>query len=358
MAAWKLPDLLQGMLDLKASDLLLTVGTPPQYRVHGHLQAAGEGALTPEDTERFAAEVLGGGRRAELFEKRKSADLSHALGDRARFRVNVFRQKGFAALALRHISTVIPSYEDLGLPETLHEFSAQPFGLILITGPTGSGKSTTLAAMLDEVNRKRAAHIICVEDPIEYLHTHKGCTVEQIEIGEDSLSFKDAMRHLFRQTPDVIMVGEMRDPETIALALTLAETGHLVLATLHTQDTSNAINRIVDSFPADQQPQVLMQLSMTLVGICSQQLLRTRRADRRVLACEVMKATGAIRNLIREGSVQQLYSVVQTGRAEGMISMEESLRQLVALDLIDEATAINRSFRPKEMVRLLRSKYP
>ena len=353
--AIEIPVLLEEMVRRTASDLILTVGAPPQMRIHGLLTPWGDRQLTREDT-RQAAESLMNERQRRIFEERGSADLATALGETARFRVHVFRQQGAVALAIRQISTRIPPFESLGLPESVREFANAPFGLVLITGPAGSGKSTTLAALIDHINHHRRGHVICLEDPIEYVHRHVHCTIEQIEIGEDAPSFSEALRNVFRQTPDVIMVGEMRDPETIALALTLAETGHLILATLHTQDTSNAINRIVDSFPSDQQQQVLMQLSMTLVGICSQQLLITRDRSRRVLACEVLKATTAVRNLIREGAIQQIYSVLQMSRGEGMQTMEDSLWQLCALGLITEEQALSRSGRPKEMMRILQLK--
>jgi len=338
-----------------ASDLVLTAGTPPQMRLHGLLTPSNPTPLTADDTREMAASLMNE-RQRRIFEERGSVDLAAALGEMVRFRVHVFRQRGAIALAIRQIAAKIPPFESLGLPESVREFAMAPFGLVLITGPAGSGKSTTLAALIDHINHHRQGHVICLEDPIEYVHRHLRCTVEQIEIGEDAPSFNEALRNVFRQTPDIIMVGEMRDRETIALALTLAETGHLILATLHTQDTSNAINRVVDTFPSDQQDQIRMQLSMSLVGICSQQLLRARDGSRRVMACEVLKATSAVRNLIREGAVQQLYSVLQTSRGEGMQTMEDSLWQLVALGLITEDQALGRSGRPKEMLRILRAK--
>lgn len=356
MAAVNVTDLLEEMYRRGASDLILTVGAPPQMRIHGQMQPVRDEALGPGDTHAVAQGLMNDRLRA-MFEAKGSTDLATALGDLVRFRVHIFRQQGAVALAIRQISSKIPPFESLGLPEVVREFAMAPFGLVLVTGPAGSGKSTTLAAMIDHINRHRQGHVICIEDPIEYVHRHGGCTIEQIEIGEDAPTFTEALRNVFRQAPDVIMVGEMRDLETIALALTLAETGHLILATLHTQDTSNAVNRVVDTFPSEQQEQIHMQLSMSLVGIVSQQLLITRDRDRRVLACEVLKATSAVRNLIREGAVQQLYSVLQTSRGEGMQSMEESLRQLHALGLVTEEQALGRSSRPKEMLRMIRTKF-
>ncbi len=356
MAAENVTDLLEEMHRRGASDLILTVGTPPQMRINGQLMPVRKEPLGRDDTKAIAYGMMDGRLRG-IFEAKGSTDLATSLGDLVRFRVHVFRQQGAIALAIRQISAKIPTFESLGLPEVVREFAMAPFGLVLVTGPAGSGKSTTLAAMIDHINRNRQGHVICIEDPIEYVHRHGGCTVEQIEIGEDAPTFTEALRNVFRQTPDVIMVGEMRDLETIALALTLAETGHLILATLHTQDTANAVNRIVDSFPSDQQAQIFMQLSMSLVGIVSQQLLITKDRSRRVMACEVLRATSAVRNQIREGAVQQLYSVLQTSRGEGMQSMEESLRQMHALGLISDEQAMSRSSRPKEMQRMLRTKF-
>jgi len=355
MAAVNITALLEDMVRRGASDLILTVGAPPQMRIHGQMQPVRPEVLDPPDT-RAVADLLMNDRLRGVFEAKGSADLATSLPSGIRFRVHVFRQQGSVALALRQISSKIPSFESLGLPEVVRDFATAPFGLVLVTGPAGSGKSTTLAAMIDHINRHRQGHVICIEDPIEYAHRHGGCTIEQIEIGEDAPSFTDALRNVFRQTPDVIMVGEMRDLETIALALTLAETGHLILATLHTQDTSNAVNRIVDTFPAEQQEQIHMQLSMSLVGIISQQLIIARERDRRVLACEVLRATSAVRNLIREGAVQQLYSVLQTSRSDGMQSMEESLRQLHTHGFITEEQALSRSSKPKEMMRMIRTR--
>ncbi|MCX7819418.1 MAG: PilT/PilU family type 4a pilus ATPase [Kiritimatiellae bacterium] len=348
-------ELLAEMVRLGASDLVLTVGAPPQMRVHGLLTPWGDRPLSRDDTRQLAQSFMQD-RHWVSFDERGSADLAASLDDTARFRVHVFKQQGAVALAIRQIATQIPPFEALGLPASVRDFAMAPFGLVLITGPAGSGKSTTLAALIDHINHHRQGHVICLEDPIEYVHRHRRCTIEQIEIGEDAPTFAEALRNVFRQTPDVIMVGEMRDRETIALALTLAETGHLILATLHTQDTANAINRVVDTFPADQQQQILMQLSMTLVGICSQQLLIATDHRRRVLACEVLKANSAIRNLIREGAIQQIYSVLQIGRGEGMQTMEDSLWQLHALGLITEEQAMSRSGRPKEMQRLLQTR--
>lgn len=335
-----------------ASDLILTVGAPPQLRVLGRLQKVGDQSLTREDTERLALSVLNEDQ-ARLLREQRSIDLSRGFPGLSRFRFNIFYQRDSLSMAARLIPFRIPSFQELGLPDCAREFSLRPQGLILVTGPAGSGKSTTLAAMINHINEQRGVHIICIEDPIEYLHTHHRSVVEQREIHADAHSFSDALRSVFRQSPDVIMIGEMRDLETMQLALTLAETGHLILATLHTQDTVHAINRIVDVFPPQHQQQVFTQLSMVLSGIISQALLVTADNSRRVLACEVMNVTGAIRNMIREHQLQQIYSVIQTGRVEGMTTMNESLKQLVMNGLIEPQTAMDRSPRARELARML-----
>ncbi len=295
---------------------------------------------------------MGKTRFADL-QARKSADFSKGYEGLCRFRFNFFYQRDSIAVAIRAIPFSIPPFNELGLPEIVKDFALRPNGLVLITGPAGSGKSTTLATMLDYINRTRRVHVVCIEDPIEYLHQHNQSVINQREIGEDAHSFSDALRSVFRQSPDVIMVGEMRDLETMQLVLSLAETGHLILATLHTQDTTHAINRIVDVFPPAQQQQIYTQLAMVLVGVVSQQLLITSDGQRRALACEVMNVNNAIRNLIREVQIQQVYSVIQTGRADGMITMNDSLKELCDTGLIDISTAMSRSPRPKELARML-----
>jgi len=303
----------------------------------------------------MALHVLGEERMAQLAAQR-SLDISKGVEGLSRFRFNFFYQRDAIAAAIRAIPFAIPPFEELGLPPIVREFAMRPHGLVLITGPAGMGKSTTLAAMLDHINQHRRVHVVCIEDPIEYLHHHKQSVIEQREIGTDALSFTDALRSVFRQSPDVIMVGEMRDLETMQLALSLAETGHLILATLHTQDTTHAVNRIVDVFPPAQQQQVYTQLSMVLVGVVSQLLIFTRDGSRRVPACEVLNVNHAIRNLIREQQVQQIYSVIQTGKSEGMTTMNDSLRELCTCGLIDATVALSRSPRPKELARDLHLK--
>jgi len=344
--------LLRQMCDSGASDLLLTVGTPPQLRIHGSLEPFGTDPLHAEETAQLAYSLLNQ-QEVEKLKTRRSLDFSHGITGVARFRVNIYYQRDSIAMAIRVIPFEIPSFDELGIPAVAKEFALRPHGLILITGPAGSGKSTTVASMINHINDTRNVHIVCIEDPIEYIHAHRRSVIDQREIGEDAVSFSDALRSVFRQSPDVIMVGEMRDLETIALVLTLAETGHLIMATLHTQDTTHAVARIVDVFPTGQQQQVYTQLSQVLVGVISQQLIMTRDESARVLASEVMNVDNAIRNLIREKQVQQIYSVIQTGKASGMVTMNESLASLFFDDRITEEAALMRSPRPKELMRLL-----
>jgi twitching motility protein PilT len=325
---------------------------PPQFRVNGVMEPFQMEPIDAATLERIAFSVLGEARM-ERLRADKSVDYSKGYEGLSRFRFNFFYQRDSIAAAVRQIPFVIPPFEDLGLPEIVKQFAVRPCGLVLITGPAGSGKSTTLAAMLNYINETRRLHIVCIEDPIEYLHHHKQSVINQREIGADAHSFSDALRSVFRQSPDVIMVGEMRDLETMQLALSLAETGHLILATLHTQDSTHAINRIVDVFPPAQQQQIYAQLAMVLVGVVSQQLLITKDRSRRVLACEVMNVNNAIRHLIREMQVQQVYSVVQTGRSEGMITMNDSLKELCDRGLVDGETALSRSPRAKDLARML-----
>ena len=350
-----LEDLLREMCKRKASDLLLTVGASPQLRINGTLVPSSFPQMDGAMIERVAFNVLGE-QRMEVLQARKSVDFSKGYEGLSRFRFNFYYQRDSIAAAIRVIPFEIPPFEDLGLPEVVREFSLRPHGLVLITGAAGSGKSTTLAAMLDYINTNRRVHIVCLEDPVEYLHHHKQSVIDQREIGADAHSFGQALHSVFRQSPDVIMVGEMRDLETVQLVLSLAETGHLIMGTLHTQDTTHAINRIVDVFPPAQQQQIYTQLSMVLVGIVSQQLLVSSDGTRRVMACEIMNVNQAIRNLIREMQVQQLYSAVQTGRSEGMVTMNDSLKALLGKGLIDLGTAMSRFPRPKELARMMELK--
>ncbi len=356
VSGFTIQQLLGLLQDRGGSDLILTAGQRPQLRVLGALEPVETTPLTAEQSRELAYSLLEPAQ-IQALETTRYLDFSKAFGT-ARFRFSVYHQRDSVALAARLIPSQIPSFAELGLPPVIAELASLPHGLVLITGPAGSGKSTTLAAMLDYINHRRQAHIICIEDPIEYIHQHERCTIAQREIGTDARSFPEALRSVFRQTPDVIMIGEMRDLETMQLALTLAETGHLILSTLHTQDATHAVNRIADSFPSNQQEQVYMQLSLVLMGVVSQQLLRTKDMRRRVLACEVMKVNHAIRNLIREAEVQQIYSVIQTGKADDMTTMNESLLQLCRLDLVDTDTALARSPRPKELRQLLELRVP
>ncbi|HMP75840.1 MAG TPA: PilT/PilU family type 4a pilus ATPase [Kiritimatiellia bacterium] len=345
-------NILAEMDRLGASDVIVTAGTPPQLRVLGSLQPMGDAPLTAADTERICLSMLTPEQATELRTNR-SLDLSRSFPNLPRFRFNLFHQRDAMGLVARLIASRIPSFDELGLPPVIRDMALRPHGLILVTGPAGSGKSTTLAAMIDYVNERRGSHIVCIEDPIEFLHHHKRSVVEQREVGQDAHSFSGALRDVFRQSPDIIMIGEMRDLETMQLALTLAETGHLILATLHTQDTVHAINRMVDVFPPAQQQQVYTQLSMVLSAVITQALLVSSDGRRRLLAYEVMNVTPAIRNLIREMQLQQIHAVIQTGRADHMITMNDTLKQLVQDGHITSDVAMARSPRPKELARML-----
>jgi twitching motility protein PilT len=349
--------ILEAMAAAGASDVILTVGAPPQFRVLGALRPWGDRPLQPADTERLILSLLNS-EQAELFRKTRTLDFSRGFDELGRFRFNTYYQREAMALVARMIPARIPSFMELGLPEIVRDLALRPHGLVLVTGPAGSGKSTTLAAMIDYMNKHRQVHVVCIEDPIEYLHRHEQSVIDQREIHQDARSFQEALRSVFRQSPDVIMIGEMRDLETMQLALTLAETGHLILATLHTQDTVHAINRIVDVFPPDHQQQIYTQLAMVLTAVLSQSLLVTTDNARRVLAYEVLNVTGAVRNLIRERQMQQVYSVIQTGKADGMITMNEVLKQHVMRGVVDQGLALERSPRPRELARMLGVQLP
>lgn len=353
--SWRMDELLAELCRREGSDLLLTTGAPPKFRINGELMAFSLQPLDADATHRLAFSLLNEDRANEL-QSRLTCDFSVEVEGLSRFRIHIYHQRGALAIAVRLIALSIPSFEKLGVPRIAQEFAARPHGLMLVTGPTGSGKSTTLAAMVDQINATRNVHIVCIEDPIEYLHHHKRGIVDQREVERDTHSFADALRSVFRQSPDVIVVGEMRDFETISLALTLAESGHLILATLHTQDATHAIQRIIDTFPGDQQQQIATQLSLVLVGVLSQQLLPTVDGRHRVLVTEVMNVNSAIRNLIRERQLQQVYSVIQTGRPEGMVTMTDALGELCARGLITHETALARTPRPKEFTALMESR--
>jgi twitching motility protein PilT len=345
--------LLEQTVARAASDLHLTVGTPPTIRVHGHLERLeGFEPLDPDTARTVLYRILSSEQQKHL-ELQRQIDLAYEVPGLARFRVNVYFQRDALGGAFRLIPQDIRSLEELGLPESLHELTTKPRGLVLLTGPTGSGKSTTLAALIDEINRTRSDHILTIEDPIEFVHTHKRCVVNQREIGVDATGFADALRAALRQDPDVILVGEMRDLETIATALTAAETGHLVFATLHTQSAPSTIDRIIDVFPAEQQEQVRVQIATSLQGVVTQALLRTADADGRVPALEVLFPDDAVRNLIRQGKVEQIYSVMQTSTSRGMQTLEQSLAELVLRRVITKSTALGASSRRDQLDSLL-----
>src|SRR3954452_23297512 len=345
--------LLERMVARNASDLHVTVGTPPAMRVHGVLERYEDvPALTPEDTHQMLYRILST-EQQKLLEINRQIDLAHSIPGLARFRVNVFFQRGTLGAAFRLIPADIKTLEELGIPSALHSLTEKPRGLVLITGPTGSGKSTTLAALIDEINRTRSEHILTIEDPVEFVHRHKRCIVNQREVGSDATTFGNALRAALRQDPDVILLGEMRDLETIATAITAAETGHLVFATLHTQSAPSTVDRIIDAFPAAQQEQVRVQLAVTLQGICTQALLPTPGGMGRVPALEILFPDDAVRNLIRQGKVEQIYSVMQTGTSKGMQTMEQALADLTMRRVITLETALTRSSRPDQLKGLL-----
>ena len=346
--------LLEDMTIRDASDLHLAVNSPPLFRIDGRLVSVDRHVLTPEDVQRLAYSMITE-KQKKLFEEKKELDFSFGLRDEARFRVNIYQERGTIAVALRRLPSNIPSFTKLGLPPIVSEMAGYPRGLVLVTGPTGSGKSTTLAAMIDKINREQSAHIITIEDPIEYLHKHKKGLINQREIISDTETFKGALKYILRQDPDVVLIGEMRDLETVEAALTVAETGHLVLATLHTNSCAQTINRIIDVFPAHQQVQVRVQLSLSLEGVLSQTLM-PRMGGGRVMAMEVMVCTPAIRSLIRDDKIHQIYSLIQVGGRYGMRTMNQSLFELVEKGMISNYEAMMRSPEPKELDEMLQKR--
>jgi twitching motility protein PilT len=346
-------DVLKRMVEVRASDVHLSPGVPPALRVRGRIEPLDDHpVLTPQDTREIVYSLLNDSQRKK-FENNLQLDFAYAIPNVARYRVNCFFQRGAVSAAFRHIPTEILSLESLGLPSILEEFCRKPRGFVLVTGPTGSGKSTSLASMVDLINEEREEHILTIEDPIEFLHTHKKCIVNQREVGADAIDFASALKSALREDPDVILVGEMRDLETISTALTAAETGHLVFATLHTQSTAQTVDRIIDVFPPHQQQQVRMQLSIALQGIVTQQLLPTADGSARAVACEVLVPTPAIRNLIREGKTHQIYSALQTSGSVGMQTMDAHLAQLVRMGKISPSMAEQQASIPEELKRLL-----
>jgi twitching motility protein PilT len=341
------------MVELNASDVHLSPGFAPAVRVRGAITPLDDyPELTPQDTREIVYSLLNDARR-KRFENEQQLDFAYSIPGVARFRVNCFFQRGAISAAFRLVPEKILSLEELGLPSVMAEFTRKPRGFVLVTGPTGSGKSTSLASMIDMINEERTEHILTIEDPIEFLHLHKRCLVNQREIGADAIDFASALKSALREDPDVILVGEMRDLETISTALTAAETGHLVFATLHTQSTAQTVDRIIDVFPSEQQHQVRMQLSIALQGIVTQQLVATADGSARIAACEVLVPTPAIRNLIREGKTHQIYSAIQTSGSTGMQTMDAHLAQLVRMGKITRSLAEQRASVPEELKRLL-----
>jgi twitching motility protein PilT len=351
-------DLLLKALEMKASDLHITTSLPPIYRVNGNLiPLEGAEPLTPEDTERLISQLL----LRESFEKRLAekgeVDFSYVITGINRFRVNVFRQRQTLAAAIRVLMPEAPSIDQLGLPEVFKPLALKPRGLILVTGPTGSGKSTTLAAMVKHINSSRKCHILTIEDPIEYLHKHQNSIINQREVGDDTLNFANALRSALREDPDVILVGEMRDLETITTALTAAETGHLVLSTLHTSTAAQTIDRAIDVFPPHQQQQVRIQLAAVLQGIICQQLLPRLDGSGRIATLEILVTNDAIRNMIRESKTHQIDTVIQTGLKAGMTPMDLDLANLVKRKLVSLEEATNRCVNPELFKKYLSQPY-
>lgn len=353
-----LEELLQLVFDRNASDLHISMGLPPVIRVDGKLVRTDYPPLTKEDTQRLIFSMLTNEQR-RVLEQNWELDCSYGVSGLGRFRVNVYKDRGNYAAALRTITSNIPTFDQLGLPPIVKEIAERPRGLVLVTGPTGSGKSTTLAAMIDHVNSTRAEHILTIEDPIEFVHTSKRSVIHQRELGQDTRSFNNALRAALREDPDVILVGELRDLETISLALTASETGHLVFGTLHTSSASSTVDRIVDVFPPTQQQQIRIQLSGSLVAVFTQTLLPKLGPDGsktgRIMAQEIMIVTPAISNLVREGKTAQIYSAIQTGGNYKMQTLEMALRELYVNNLITYEDAMSKTSRPDDLKRMIGS---
>ncbi len=350
--------LLQEMIQRGASDLHITVGERPKVRVDGDLvDSHVDHVLTPKDSLHLAYSILTESQK-KRFETDDELDFSFGVQNLSRFRGNCFKQRGCVAMAVRQIPYEILTIEELGLPAILGQLSERPRGLVLVTGPTGSGKSTTLAAMLDKINKQRKGHIITIEDPIEFIHRHQNCPVNQREVGADTKTFSAALKYALRQDPDVILIGEMRDLETISSALTIAETGHLVLATLHTNSAAESINRIIDAFPSHQQAQVRAQLAFVLEGVVTQTLLPKARGTGRVAASEIMICTPAIRAVIRDEKIHQIYSLMQAGKKHGMQTMNDALQLLYMKGEVTLEEALKRSGDPNELLRAVGEPVP
>jgi len=351
----ELKDILKETVDKGASDLHLTVQRPPQVRIAGELSSLpGREPLTREDCRRLAYEFLNEEQK-ETFEEKKELDLSYGVPGLGRFRVNIYLQRGSVGVAVRALPYSIPSFKELGLPEgIMASLALLPYGLVLLSGPTGSGKTTTIASIIEYINIERSSHIICVEDPIEYLYSHKKSTIEQREIGSDTTSFAFALRHILRQDPDVVLIGEIRDPETARAALRIAETGHLVLSTVHSGEVIQVMSRIVDMFPASEQNEIKVSFSLTLRAVIVQQLLPKKEEGGRVLATEMMMITSGIQNLIREGRFNQIYSQIQLGKGEGMHTMNDSLFRLYYQGKIEKEVMFNRSLNLQGLKAMLK----
>jgi twitching motility protein PilT len=349
-------DLMEQLIEMGGSDMHIQAGAPIYFRISGKLQPIAEDPLTPQECQKLIFSMLNNTQRKDL-EQNWELDCSYGVKGLARFRVNVYKERGYYAACLRALSSKIPNFDQLNLPDIVREMSERPRGLVLVTGPTGSGKTTTLAAMVDLINRTRPEHILTVEDPIEYVFPNIKSLIHQRQKGEDTKSFANALKAALREDPDVILVGEMRDLETISLAISAAETGHLVMGTLHTSSAASTINRIIDVFPPEQQQQINAQLSNSLIAVFSQTLVPKKNPKPgefgRVMAQEIMIVTPAIANLIREGKVAQIYSAIQTGMKMGMLTMEQSLANLVRVGAISFEMAASKSSKPEEMQRIL-----